>query len=63
MTGTLSRGCMREFLDSKLEKFSMNFSSPSVNFKMASTGDMGDQRRNENEESLDGKEKKIDSST
>ena len=39
--GTLSRGRMRQFLESKLEKFSLNFSSCSVNFKMASTSGGG----------------------
>ena len=32
---------MRQFLESKLEKFSLNFSSCSVNLKMASTSGGG----------------------
>ena len=36
--GTLKRGCMRQFLKTQLEKFSLNFPSCSVNFKMALTG-------------------------
>ena len=38
---TQSRGCMHHFLKSKLEKFSLNFSSWSVNLKIASTSDGG----------------------
>ena len=42
------KGRMRLFLESELEKFSLNFLSPSVNFKMASTsrGGYGGKRIN-----------------
>ena len=48
LKGTLSRQRMRQFLELKLEKFSLNVSSLSVNFKMASTsgGGHGGKRMN-----------------